>query len=121
MGGMAFLTKKKVDAVFVLSLYMSRCQKRKDSLLGRNGNFGKHQKNPQNPESTYVASTICRCSEKYYPVQEGSPLGKSSEVFEEMRAVGVDLYTDYTSNEGNNTVGQVRPLCVCPSPRKLFY
>lgn len=36
VGGMAFLSRKKLDAVCVLSLYMCRCQKTKDSLLGRN-------------------------------------------------------------------------------------
>jgi len=34
VGRMVFLTKEKVDAVFVLSLYMCRCQKRKYSLFG---------------------------------------------------------------------------------------
>lgn len=38
-GDMAFLTNKKVDAVFVLSLYTCSCQKRRDKLFGRKDNF----------------------------------------------------------------------------------
>lgn len=114
VGGMAFLTKKKVDGVFALSLCVCRCQKSKDSLLGRNGNFRKQTtKKPRN-RWKYLCSK--HNLQMKWEVLSCTIRKPSRKVFEEIWAAGVDLCTDYAFNEGNNTIGQI----LRPAPFQLF-
>lgn len=72
MEEMAFLTTKKVDAVFVLSLYTCSCQKRRDKLFGRKDNFikqitkkpTKHWKCSYNKHNLQMQWNLLFCSVK---------------------------------------------------------
>lgn len=65
MGRIAFLTNRKADAFFVISIY-ALVPEKKIKPFGQNWQF--KNRTTTTPESTYVASTICRWNEMYYPL-----------------------------------------------------